>query len=49
VYEKRDGVECQFRGVLRARLAAVLIVREEEVSEWLEEVVVSKARGREGE
>ena len=49
VYERRDGVECQFRGVLRAGLAAVLTVREEEAREWLEEVVVSKARGREGE
>ena len=49
VYEKRDGVECQFRGVLRAGLAAVLTVREEEAREWLEEVVVSKAREGEGE
>jgi superfamily II DNA helicase RecQ len=49
VYERRDGVACQFRGVLRAGLAAVLTVREEEAREWLEEVVVSKARGRDGE
>jgi len=30
-------------------LAAVLTVREEEAREWLEEVVVSKAREGEGE
>jgi hypothetical protein len=49
VYERRDRVEYQFRGVLRAGLAAVLTVREEEAREWLEEVIVNKARGGGGE
>ena len=43
VYWRKEGVECQFKGVLRAGLAAVLTVREEEAKEWLEEIVGSKA------
>ena len=44
VYKRKEGVECHFKGVLRAGLAAVLTVREEEAKEWLEGMVASKAR-----
>ena len=44
VYRRKEGVECHFRGVLRAGLAAVLTVREEEAKEWLEEIVASKVK-----
>lgn len=47
-YEKRNGVECQFRGVLRPGLAALLTLREEEAREWLSEEVVGDIAGQAG-
>jgi superfamily II DNA helicase RecQ len=44
VYRRKAGVECHFKGVLRAGLAAVLTVREEEAKGWLEETVGSRAK-----
>lgn len=48
-YVKRRGVKCQFEGVLRVGLAALLVLREEEAEGWLNENAMGKAGEREGE